>query len=195
MADFNVTDWLVGRHVREGRGASIAVRHEGVATTFEELRDVVARVAGALLGLGVRPGDRVLMVMFDSLDMASVFLDATRVGAVPVLVNPMLPARDVVTVAAAAGARVAVVSGEKADAIDELLDGVPDLVHVLATGDAASAEIAGVEVARLAAVVADAAGVGPRFGSGEEPAFPLCTGGTTGRVEAGAPPDRSPPHL
>ena len=146
MAEFNLADWLVDRHVREGRGDSIAVRYLGRSVAYQVLRDLAARVGGALIGLDVRPGDRVLVAMFDSLEMAALFLGAVRIGAVPVLVNPMLPARDLAPVAVEAGARVAVVSGEKAGAVAELIDGAPDMTSTVVTGDRDLPHAVGAEV-------------------------------------------------
>jgi benzoate-CoA ligase family protein len=180
MADFNLADWLVDRHVREGRGDSIAVRYMGRSVAYQVLRDLAARVGGALIGLDVRPGDRVLVAMFDSVEMAAFFLGATRIGAVPVLVNPMLPARDLAPVAVEAGARVAVVSGEKAGAVGELIDGSPDMTSTIVTGDRDLPHAVGAEVYGFDAILAGANPVAPRMGSGEEPGFWLCTGGTTG---------------
>src|SRR4029077_13173103 len=104
-------------------------------------------------GLDVRTGDRVLVAMFDSVEMAAVFLGATRVGAVPVLVNPMLPARDLAPVAVSAGARVAVVSGEKADVIAELIDGASEVTNVIVTGAAEGLYSGRVEVDRFDSLV------------------------------------------
>lgn len=64
---------------------------------------MAARVGGAFVGFHVRPGDRIVVAMFDSLEMAPVVLGAIRIGAVPVLVNPMLPPREVVPVAIESG--------------------------------------------------------------------------------------------
>ena len=183
MAQFNMADWLVDRHVREGGGSRTAVRSCGSSTTYEELCDMVARVGGALIGLGVRPVDRVLVVMLDSLEMAATILGATRIGAIPVLVNPMLSADDVAAVAVQADVRLAVVTREKVAMVAGLTCRTPDLGTVITTGDAELPVVDGVAVNGFDAALAGAEPVGPRFGSGEEPGFWLCTGGTTDRLK------------
>ena len=50
------------------------------------------RVGNALLALGARPEQRVLMVMHDTADFAAVFLGAMKAGLVPVPVNTLLDA-------------------------------------------------------------------------------------------------------
>src|SRR6266699_2818049 len=61
------TCWnALDRHVAAGRGERVALIWDSPVTgsierfTYREMRDRVARVAGALVGLGVKPGDRVL---------------------------------------------------------------------------------------------------------------------------------------
>lgn len=86
---FNTTDYLVDRHVREGRGARTAlVSHR--ALTYEELSGEVRRVAAGLRALGVRPEERVLMCRVDDVELFTGILAAFRVGAVAVPVSTML---------------------------------------------------------------------------------------------------------
>src|SRR5215472_5057713 len=59
----------VDRHVENGRAEQMALIYDSPVTetikyfTFGELRDDVARCAGALAALGVRKGDRVVIYM------------------------------------------------------------------------------------------------------------------------------------
>src|SRR5437667_12076952 len=59
----------VDRHVERGRGKQLALIHDSPVTgsiqsfTYHELLDRVATLAGALRGLGVDRGDRVLIYM------------------------------------------------------------------------------------------------------------------------------------
>src|SRR5216684_8796892 len=64
------TCWnALDRHVAGGRGERIALIWDSPVTgqilrfTYRELLDRVARCAGVLVGLGVEPGDRVLIYM------------------------------------------------------------------------------------------------------------------------------------
>lgn len=69
--------------------------HQGHrAWTHAEVHDLAARAASVLAEHGVRPGDRVLLALPDSLAWVTAFLATARLGAVAVLVNPELPAAD-----------------------------------------------------------------------------------------------------
>ena len=76
------------RHVAAGRGERIALIYDSPVTdtiasfTYRELRDRVARFAGALQGLGVTKGDRVLIYMPMVPEAAIAMLACARIGAV-----------------------------------------------------------------------------------------------------------------
>ena len=65
-----------------------AVDFLGATTTYRELADSVARGAQVLLDLGVRPGDRVALVMPNCTGHVIAFYAALRIGAVVVEHNP-----------------------------------------------------------------------------------------------------------
>ncbi|MFJ8106941.1 benzoate-CoA ligase family protein [Streptomyces sp. NPDC096132] len=90
----NLAARLTALMEREG-WAGRAAFHQGHRTwTHGEVHDLGARVAGVLAGEGVRPGDRVLLALPDSIAWVAAFLGVARLGAVAVLVNPELPAAD-----------------------------------------------------------------------------------------------------
>jgi propionyl-CoA synthetase len=78
----------VDRHVAAGWGERVALIYDSPVTdtvatiTYRELRDRVARFAGALRGLGVAKGDRVLIYMPMVPEAAIVMLACARIGAV-----------------------------------------------------------------------------------------------------------------
>ena len=75
------------RHVASGRGDRIALIHDSAVTgqvttfTYAELLDAVARFAGALRGLGVERGDRVVIYMPMVPEAAIAMLACARLGA------------------------------------------------------------------------------------------------------------------
>jgi benzoate-CoA ligase family protein len=179
MQGFNVSDYFVDRHVREGRGDRVAIRVRGESITYEELAGRVATAAAALADVGVRSEERVLMVLFDGADFVSVFLGAMRLGAVPLPLNPLLPGADLARVALESRARVGAIAAERADVAPILAAGAPELVELLVAGDAA----AEISLVRLADVMA-ASSAAPAYDTWEEsPGFWLCTSGTTGRAK------------
>jgi propionyl-CoA synthetase len=76
------------RHVAAGRGDRVALIYDSPVTntvasfTYRELRDRVARFAGALAGLGVAKGDRVLIYMPMVPEAAIAMLACARLGAI-----------------------------------------------------------------------------------------------------------------
>jgi len=76
------------RHVEEGAGERIALIHDSAMTgqvrkfSYRELRDRVARVAGALEAHGVAAGDRVVLYMPMVPEAAIAMLACARLGAV-----------------------------------------------------------------------------------------------------------------
>ncbi|HXP05240.1 MAG TPA: propionyl-CoA synthetase [Stellaceae bacterium] len=83
------TCWnALDRHVAAGRGERVAIIYDSPVTdtfasfTYRQLRDRVARFAGALAGLGVVKGDRVLIYMPMVPEAAIAMLACARIGAV-----------------------------------------------------------------------------------------------------------------
>jgi benzoate-CoA ligase family protein len=91
---YNVAVDLVDRHVAEGRGARLAFVDAKGRQSYADLAKRVNRAGNALRALGVRPEQRVLLCLLDTVDFPSVFLGAIKIGAVPVPVNTMLTAKD-----------------------------------------------------------------------------------------------------
>jgi propionyl-CoA synthetase len=83
------TCWnAVDRHVAAGRGEQAAIIYDSPVTntirsiSYRELRDQVARFAGALRALGVAKGDRVIVYMPMVPEAAVAMLACARLGAV-----------------------------------------------------------------------------------------------------------------
>jgi propionyl-CoA synthetase len=87
-AELNTCWNAVDRHVAAGRGEHVALIWDSPVTgqirqfTYRELRDEVARLAGALAGLGVVKGDRVLIYMPMVPEAAFAMLACARLGAI-----------------------------------------------------------------------------------------------------------------
>src|SRR5262245_880129 len=87
---FNAADFLVDRTISNGRGGHIAIECADERITYAEVRDNVNRAAGAFRRvLGIRAGDRVLLLLHDGPDFVYSFFGAIRIGAVPVPLNTL----------------------------------------------------------------------------------------------------------
>ena len=86
-----------------------------------------AAVAAALARLDVRPNERVLILLPDGPEFAPAFAGVIHHGAVPLIANPLLPADDIMDLAAAAGARLILATLDTIDVLAEL-DAKPPLL-------------------------------------------------------------------
>jgi benzoate-CoA ligase family protein len=164
MTPYNACTDLLGGAGRD----RVAVRSRARAVTYGELSSEVAAVAGGLASLGVRPEERVAMVMLDSIEFYDVFLGAMRIGAVPAPVNPLLPGRDLGGIVAAGRARVLLVSEERASEIAAISAAAPELQEVVVVGSPQWEKLA------------TSAPVGAYPTWEDSPGFWLCTSGSTG---------------
>lgn len=102
-------------------GATPGFDH-GPSRTFVDLEDATARLAAAHRDHGRRPGERVLVVVDNRVDIALHVFALARLGALPVPVNHRLTASEIAAVVEASDAGAAVVDPGLEDRIDEALD-------------------------------------------------------------------------
>jgi benzoate-CoA ligase family protein len=134
---FNAAAYLTSVRVEAGDGDRVAVRHPGGTLTYAELTAEVRRVAAGLTAIGVRPEERVLMVMVDDVELLSGILAAMHMGAVAVPCSTMLTGGELAKLVVDSRARALLGSHEFAPAIEAAAAQAPDLRHVVLTGDAA----------------------------------------------------------
>jgi benzoate-CoA ligase len=91
-ARFNAAVYLLS--LNANRSGKLAYIDDQRSVTYGQLDDQIRQCAAGLMAAGLKPGDRVLMVMQDSVDFPVAFLGALWAGVVPVPVNTLLPAAD-----------------------------------------------------------------------------------------------------
>ena len=91
---YNAAEQFIDRHITEGRGNKVAIRTLQREVTYVELAENVNRFGNALTSLGIRPGDRILMVVKDCPDFFSLFWGAVKTGLIPIPLNGLAPASD-----------------------------------------------------------------------------------------------------
>jgi len=87
-----------------------------------------AAVAAALAELGAHPGERVLIMLPDGPGFAEAFAGTITHQAVPLPVNPLLPAHDIAAAATNAGAQLLVASTEQIQTLTDLETEPPVLI-------------------------------------------------------------------
>ena len=86
----------------------VAVRMGETVTTYRELDQASARVAGLLRERGVNPGDRIAIMLPNVAEFAVVYYGVLRAGGVVVPMNPLLKVREVAYYLGDSGARLIV---------------------------------------------------------------------------------------
>ena len=84
---------------------SVALRCDGVTTTYSQLADSVCRFAEFLVRQGITPGDRVGVMLPNRPEFVVVFHSVQHEGAVVVPMNPLQSAPEVAFFLSNTGAR------------------------------------------------------------------------------------------
>src|SRR5665213_3337729 len=139
--------------------------------TWREVVQQSARVAAGLHRLGLRPGDRIALLLGNRIEFVLATFAAAQLGAVTVLLGTRQQKPEIAHVLTDCGAVLLIHEATLADRLPASPD-VPDLKHRIAVDDSggAFAEVAG------HAPLQEAAEVGE-----EDTAMILYTSGTTGR--------------
>ena len=178
---FNFAQHLL--EANRGRAGSIAYIDDHERMTYGELDERVRRMAAALLALGVRREERVLLLMHDNVDWPVAFLGALYAGVVPVAVNTLLSADDYAYILAHCRAQGALVSQALVPMLDKAMQQAPHELKFLMVSRPEGA------LAKNGARLRDALAANrplerPAPTGPEEIAFWLYSSGSTGRPKA-----------
>jgi 2-aminobenzoate-CoA ligase len=88
-AHLNLAEFLLDRHVKEGRGDNVAILFGDQKITFKELLAQANKFANVLKQLGVEAQDRVGIRMTNTPDAVAINFGIQKVGAIPVPVSPL----------------------------------------------------------------------------------------------------------
>ena len=190
MSALNLATHFVDRNIDEGRGDNIALVTPGGPCTYASLAASMNRIGNALLEIGVRPQQRVLLTLSDSFDFVAAWYAAQKVGAVTAEAYTFLPAKDYAYYINYTDAAVVIVDGDTLPRIREALELSGTRPVVLVAGDA-GAELRGGERS-LSALVAEAAEhLEPAPTTKDDIAIWKFTTGSTGQPKACVHPAHS----
>lgn len=105
----NAAAHLLGEAALERHGRRTALVCGSESVSYRELAKRMAHVANALRAFGARPGDRVLLLMRDTPDLAATWLGTVYAGAVAVALGTRLSEEEYRHVVADSGACIAIV--------------------------------------------------------------------------------------
>ena len=126
-AEFNFARHLL--ELNAGRATKHAYRDDERTLTYGELAERVRRFATALVALGLRREERVLLLMHDTIDWPVAFLGCLYAGVVPVAVNTLLTPADYAYMLAHSRAQAAFVSSALAPALTQAMNAGPHEVQ------------------------------------------------------------------
>jgi long-chain acyl-CoA synthetase len=175
----NVATWVQrnGRAFSDRPGISVG-RH--VHATYGEWAVRARSIAGALAALpGMAPGERVALAMTNRAEYLEALFAIWHAGLFAVPINAKLHREEFRYILGHSGARIAFVSPDLAETVVPLQDDLPDLGHVVVTGDGEWRRMAGHDGIDLV----------PR--APDDPAWLFYTSGTTGRPKGAVLTHRS----
>lgn len=130
----NLAAHLLVTAEERGWGTRVALRHAGRMWTYAELHIHVQQLATVLADLGIGPGDRVAVLMPDSLEAAGALLGVIYAGAIAVPVSELARPETILTGFIDAAASVAIVERSLEPTLDEITAELPMLRHILCAG-------------------------------------------------------------
>src|SRR5262245_30230290 len=130
----NLAAWLVEGALATGAGPRCALREGDRAWTYDELASVVARLSGALRMLRLGRGERVLILMRDTLEAAAAILGVIHAGAVAVPVSELATPDDLREYVLHAGCVIAIVDASHESVLDAIRAETPELREVICVG-------------------------------------------------------------
>jgi benzoate-CoA ligase len=131
---YNAADDLLDGNLRAGRAGKVAFIDDRGEISYGELAERVNRCGSALLAMGLRMEDRVLITMHDSIDWPVAFLGAIKAGIVPVAVNTLLTPKDYEYMLSDSRAKALFVSEPLLPQFQPIIGKLPFLKHVIGSG-------------------------------------------------------------
>ena len=181
----NIAHEAVDRHLRHGRGDRTAIRWIGKAgerrdLSYADLAAETSRFANALAALGLRPGDRVFVLMGRLPELYVAVLGALKARCVASPLFSAFGPEPIATRCEMGQARVLVTTPELyRRKVQGLRQRLPDLQHVIVVGDASAGDPGVHGWADTVAPQSPAFDIGPT--DPESMSLLHFTSGTTGR--------------
>jgi benzoate-CoA ligase family protein len=193
--DFNLADYFLFDREREGKGGKVALRFGDRAWTYSDVAERSRALARYLVDSGLRPEDRVYIVLSDVPPFAWGIFGILAAGGVLAMGNPIAPADDLRYTLDYIKAQVLITTPTVANALAPSFANLPHLKTVLlvpdaATGEDPEADIPLPALTKRCDTLAGAIARGQTLATllppikRDDPAIWLFTSGSTGRSKA-----------
>ena len=156
----------------EGEDDAVALECGSERVAYRELREAVARSAGAWRALGLNAGERVVVFAPDSIDWVIAYLGAIWAGGVAIGVNPRLPLNDFAPIVSDSEVRFIWCEDDASADTGAMTKTLPSPPEVVSTGNSAGRS--------WVAVMSTAPRPSPNEHDDDDPALWIGTSGTTG---------------
>jgi len=97
--ELNLADFLLDRHIREGRGDNPAIKFMDQTVSYAQLQEMVNKFGNSLKDAGVEPQDRVGIRLVNSIQALVAIFAIEKIGAIPVPTSPLWSGEEVAFVA------------------------------------------------------------------------------------------------
>jgi benzoate-CoA ligase len=176
---FNLTDYFVNRHIREGRAGKAAIRCGESVHTYGDLADDINRAGNGLLRLGLQEEQRVLLLLPDCPEFVISYFGVIKVGAVAVPTSTFAHTADYDYFLSESKARILILHSTLFSEVAPALGAQRYLRHVIVVGEPQPEYLRWDEWLGQHSPELEAART-----TNEDVAFWLWTSGSTGRPKA-----------
>jgi 4-hydroxybenzoate-CoA ligase len=134
---YNAVTDLVDAPVARGLGNKIALTDADRSLSYGELQERTCRFAAALQDLGLRPEERLALLLYDTVDFPVAFWGGVRAGTVALPLNTLLTVEQYAYILGDSRASAIVASASLAKTLVPILDRLPRLRTIILVGGSA----------------------------------------------------------
>jgi benzoate-CoA ligase family protein len=176
---FNMVSLLLERHLAGSGAQRPAIFFQDDEVTYRQLGQMTNQIGNGLIDLGVKPKDRVIILLYDRPEFVALFLAAMKIGAVPVPINILATTKDLEYFIGDSQASTIVMESEFHAKLASFLTDAPHIQHAVVYGEPAQGTV---DLAQLMQGAADRLDTYPT--SKMDHSYWLYTSGTTGFPKA-----------
>jgi len=178
--ELNLTDFLLDRHVREGRGDNAAIKFMDQTVTYAQLQENVNKFGNALKEVGIESQDRVGIRLVNSIQAIVAVFAIEKIGAIPVPTSPLWSGEEVAFVANNAEMKLFIVNAPLMPPVETAKPNFEFGTKVIVIGGAADEVKAAGNMVYEEMLAAGSADLEPTMLKGTDIGIMLYTSGTTG---------------
>ena len=178
--ELNLADFLLDRHVREGRGDNAAIKFMDQTISYAQLQEMVNKFGNALKEVGIESQDRVGIRLVNSIQAMVAIFAVEKIGAIPVPTSPLWSGEEVAFVANNAEMKLFIVNAPLMPPVETAKPNFQFGTKVIVIGGAADEVKAAGNMVYEEMLAAGSAELEPTMLKGTDIGIMLYTSGTTG---------------